>query len=162
MVKPCVFCSKNKKVCKVHIRSGKCGECVRRGRRCDLQVTKSEWDRLKEERERLLQSLEAAHIAQRVAQQTEERAREERNTAFAKEMRIRRQMDLLERREAEAIAVEEASIEEQEASELLDFPTGGSDLILSPSTWGLMEDQGFDLSSSFWTTGPALGFVSLR
>jgi len=154
MVKPCNYCSSHKKVCKVHIRSGRCGECVRRGRRCNLQVTRSEWTRLRAQRDRLTKELESAHAAQRAAQVTEERAREDRNKAFAKEMRVRREMDLLEGREADAIAAEEHSIEEEEFSEFLELGHS-SDFNLSPSTWDLMNDQGYDFSSDFWIQGPS-------
>merc|ERR1712098_897452 len=121
MVKPCNYCSSHKKVCKVHIRSGRCGECVRRGRRCNLQVTRSEWTRLRAQRDRLTKELE---------------------------------MDLLEGREADAIAAEEHSIEEEEFSEFLELGHS-SDFNLSPSTWDLMNDQGYDFSSDFWIQGPS-------
>ncbi|KAI6872769.1 hypothetical protein KC318_g18687 [Hortaea werneckii] len=130
MVKPCNYCSSHKK------------------------VTRSEWTRLRTQRDRLTKELESAHAAQRAAQVAEDRAREDRNKAFAKEMRIRREMDLLEGREADAIAAEEHSIEEKEFSELIEFDPS-SDFNLSPSTWDLMNDQGYDFSSNFWVQGPS-------
>merc|ERR1712224_756283 len=142
MVKPCNYCSSHKKVCKVHIRSGRCGECVRRGRRCNLQVTRSEWTRLRAQRDRLTKELESAHAAQRAAQVTEERAREDRNKAFAKEMRGRR--DRCRR----------AQHRRGGFSEFLEL--GHSSVFnLSPSTWDLMNDQGYDFSSDFWIQGPS-------
>merc|ERR1712111_130315 len=116
--------------------------------------TRSEWTRLRAQRDRLTKELESAHAAQRAAQVTEERAREDRNKAFAKEMRVRREMDLLEGREADAIAAEEHSIEEEEFSEFLELGHS-SDFNLSPSTWDLMNDQGYDFSSDFWIQGPS-------
>ena len=76
MVRPCGACVANKRVCRVHVRSGRCAECVRRGVKCNIRVTESEWDRLKKERDSLLARIEAA--------------REESNKALAKEMRLRR------------------------------------------------------------------------
>ena len=58
----------------------------------------------------------------------------DRNKAFAKELRVRKEIDLLERRETKAIAAEEHSIEEQELSELLDLDPPSVDFGLSPST----------------------------
>lgn len=95
-------------------------------------------------------------MQQRLARQAEDRAREEANTAFAKEMRIRQQLEQLDAREAEAISVEEANIENEEFSEFLATDPSDKLLTLSPSTWGLMEDQGYDLSSEFWRVGPSL------
>jgi hypothetical protein len=68
--------------------------------------------------------------------------------ARAKEERLRQQMDLLDRRADEAIAVEERNIqdlEQQEASETMAFdgPSEGLALQMSPSTWGAFE--GFPL-----------------
>ena len=63
-MKSCSFCKSHKSVCRVHVRSGKCAECVRRGRKCDLQVTRSEWDRLRRKREKLLKALKEAREAQ--------------------------------------------------------------------------------------------------
>ncbi|TKA50218.1 hypothetical protein B0A55_13594 [Friedmanniomyces simplex] len=110
---------------------------------------RSEWERLKNERVKLRKSIEEAHEAQ-------EKARDALNLAFAKEMRLRQQLDLLEKREAEAIAVEEASIEDQESverAEILEEFSFGPDIpggpILSPSTWNAL-DGGFDLGSEFW------------
>ena len=71
-------------------------------------------------------------------------------------MRLRQQLDLLETREAEAIAVEESSIEQQElaessevANDALLFDQGIPGLHLGPETWNAM-DGGFDLGSEFW------------
>jgi hypothetical protein len=94
----------------------------------------------------LSKSIEEAHEAQ-------EQAREAMNLAFAKEMRLRQQLDLLEKREAEAIAVEESSIEQAESSanaevlQDMSFSTPG--FSLSPSTWNAL-DGGFDLGAEFW------------
>lgn len=164
MVKPCASCAKNKRVCKVHVRSGKCSECLRRGQRCNLQVTQSEWERLKNEKERLRKAIKEAYEEQERARFKQERAREAQTAAFAKEMRLRQQMDLLDQRAADAVAVEEANIEElerQEANEVLEFtdPPTGLALNLSPHTWSALDD----LPASFWETpafDPVVGSVS--
>ena len=153
MVKPCSTCAKHHRLCKVHVRSGKCSECLRRGQRCDLKVTQSEWDRLKSEKLKLKQRIEEARVEQEEAVVAEARAREARRVAFAREMRLRQQMDLIDNRAAEAIAVEERSIEELELEEqngVLDFagPSAGLGLNLSPGTWSALDgfpDEFWDL-----------------
>jgi hypothetical protein len=60
-------------------------------------------------------------------------------------------MDLVDRRAEEAIAVEERSIEEQEAAEaaellLNDAPAESLSLNLSPGTWSALEGYG----DEFW------------
>lgn len=165
MVKPCKTCAKHGRVCKIHIRSGKCGECLRRGQRCDVKVAESEWEEFKEERARLRRRLANAQRAQRLAREAEDRARRAMNAEFEKEMRVRQEMDLLEDRIGEAIAVEEALIEEQEAEEraLADLPSDCVGFSLSPNTWNAFEG-GFNLDSEFWSipmdTGPSVPDLS--
>ncbi|GIZ47209.1 hypothetical protein CKM354_001030800 [Cercospora kikuchii] len=156
MVRACSTCAKHKRVCKVHTRSGKCNECVRRGQRCDIKVTKSEFDRLRTEKEKLLKGIEDARRAQEDARRALEAAHEASRVAFAREMRLRQQMDLIDRRADDAIAVEIANIEELEAeeraeAETLTFPesASGFSLHLSPGTWGAIEG----LSSEYWDLG---------
>jgi len=149
-MKKCSTCAKHGRVCKVHVRSGKCNECVRRGQRCDLQVSKSEFDRMLKEKEKLQSKIAEAQRAQDAADEALQKALEERQIARAREARLRQQMDLLDRRAAEAIAVEETCIEELEREEqgIMDLPLASSDggFMLSPLTWGALE--GF--SDSVW------------
>lgn len=154
MVKPCQTCEKRGRVCKVHIRSGKCSECLRRGQRCDLRVTQSEWDRLKNERLKIRRKLQDSRRAQ-------DQARAVLTAEHEKEMRLRQQLDLLEEKEAEAIAVEEANIEEQEAEEresaqatVLLEGSHHTGLHLAPSTWNALEG-GFDMDDDFWNIDPS-------
>lgn len=151
MVKACSTCKKHKRVCKVHARSGKCNECVRRGQRCDIQVSRSEFDRLRAEKEKLLQGIADARRAQEEAHKALEAAHEASRTAFAKEMRLRQQMDLVDRRADDAIAVEVANIEELEEQERQEEAARELSLNLSPTTWsaldGLPED--FFVDSAF-------------
>lgn len=147
MVKKCSTCAKHNRVCKVHVRSGKCSECLRRGQRCDVKVTQSEFHRLTSEREKLQNSIKESREAQNEALKASEKALEELRTARAREERLRRQMDLLDRRAEEAIAVEERSIVEQELDEgtiTFDGSSEGLALNLSPSTWGAFEGLPLD------------------
>ena len=154
MVKPCDTCVKHKRVCKVHVRSGRCGECYRRGQRCGLQVSSSEWERLKKRKEELRKGIREAYEAQVVARKAEEQAHEAMSAAFAKEMRLRRQMDLLDDQAEEALAVEDANIRVLESEEqggadetllLNDPPSGPS---LAPTTWSAWDG----LPDDFWDT----------
>ena len=80
-----------------------------------------------------------------------EKALEDLKITRVREERLRQQMDLVDRRAEEAIAVEERSIEEQEAAEAAellpnDATDGGLSLNLSPGTWGALEGYG----DEFW------------
>ncbi|KYG39922.1 hypothetical protein M433DRAFT_9598 [Acidomyces richmondensis BFW] len=46
--------------CKVDLRSSRCAECIRRARKCDLVVTRTEFDKLRSIRLRLKEQLERA------------------------------------------------------------------------------------------------------
>ena len=146
MVQKCSTCIKHNCVCKVHVRSGRCNECNRRNQRCDAKVTRSEFRRLTEEKQKLGRSIDAALSAQADAL-------EALRTARAREERLRQQMDLLETRASEAIAVESRAIEELEEEERrADAETlvPDSGVItgpqLSPSTWGALDG----LDDNFW------------
>jgi hypothetical protein len=149
MVQKCATCKKHNRVCRVHVRSGKCSECLKRGQRCDVRVTQSEFQRLAEEKKKLQGEIKKAQEAQSEAMRAQEKAFEELRVARAREERLRRQMDLIDSRADEAIAVESRELAEQELeeSELLpDVPTVGLALNLSPQTWGAFEDYPLD----FW------------
>jgi chromosome segregation ATPase len=139
IVKKCSSCDKHSRVCKVHVRSGKYNECLRRGQRCDVKVTQSEFKRLAEEKDKLRKRIQEARDEQEAAMKVHEKALEDLKIARAREERLRQQMDLVDRRAEEAIAMEERSIEEQEAAERMElFPndviTEGLSLNLSPGT----------------------------
>ena len=100
------------------------------------------------EKEKLRAQIKESRDAQEVAMKAHEKALEDLRVARAKEERLRQQMDLVDRRAEEAIAVEERDIEDQEQAEAL-LPENASDafgLSLSPSTWGAFEG----LPSDFW------------
>jgi hypothetical protein len=154
MVKKCSTCVKHNRICRVHVRSGKCGACNRLGQRCDVKVTQSEFQRLAAEKARLKKEIQESRDKQEAAFKVHEEALAEMRVARAREERLRQQMDLLDRRADEAIAVEERNIqdlEQQEASETMAFdgPSEGLALQLSPSTWGAFE--GFPLE--YWEDG---------
>jgi hypothetical protein len=150
MVKKCSTCDKHGRICKVHVRSGKCSECLRRGQRCDVRVTQSEFKRLAVEKNKLREGIQKARDEQEAAMKIHEKALEDLKIARAREERLRQQMDLVDRRAEEAIAVEERGIAEQEAAEavLPEVATDGMSLNLSPSTWSALE--GFP--DEFWDT----------
>ena len=144
MVQKCSSCVQHNRVCKVHLRSGKCNHCNRQNQRCDVKVTQSEFRRLTEEKQKLKRQIDEALSAQADAL-------EALRTARAREERLRQQMDLTDRRAAEAIAVESRALEELDAREgqetlPLDTPSEGLALQLSPSTWGALEE----VPDGFW------------
>ena len=150
MVKKCSTCVKHNRVCKVHVRSGKCGACVRLGQRCDVRVSESEFRRLLAEKEKLKAQIQESREAQETAFKAHEAALEELRVARAREDRLRQQMDLLDRKAADAISVEERNIEEMEAAEVSDLAPAVAEApsgpLLSPATWGAFEG----LSDEFW------------
>jgi hypothetical protein len=144
MVQKCSSYVKHNRVCKVHLRSRKCNHCNRQNQRCDVKVTQSEFRRLTEEKQKLKRQIDEALSAQADAL-------EALRTARAREERLRQQMDLTDRRAAEAIAVESRALKELDAQEgeetlPLDTPSEGLALQLSPSTWGALED----VPDGFW------------
>jgi len=111
-----------------------------------VRITESEWKRLKSERDKILQQLDAVQ--------------EVRRKAFAKEQRLYKQLDLLDRRGGEAVAVadrEAAQSDELDASDIFaeEFladippPPDESGLALTPGTWSAMGG----LSDDFWSGG---------
>ncbi|KAI7205651.1 hypothetical protein KC333_g9370 [Hortaea werneckii] len=142
MVKKCSTCAKHNRVCKVHVRSGRCNECTRRNQRCDVKVTQNEFRRLIDEKQKLRRNIDEALSAQADAL-------EALRTARAREERLRQQMDLIDKRAEEAISVESRAVEEQEMGETLDtsgVDTTGLALQLSPDTWGCLND----VPAGFW------------
>ena len=171
MVKKCSTCVKHGRVCKVHVRSGKCSECLRRGQRCDIRVTESEFKRLAAQKEKLRAQIKESRVAQDAAMKAHEKvfedlriarekALEDLQVARAREERLRREMDLIDRRAEEAIAVEEKNIEEEEnetmgVEALSDEVTMGPSL--GPHTWSALEG----LPEDFWDLVPPLPIAPL-
>jgi len=148
MPRACSACRRRGTVCKVHVRSGRCGECHLHGSTCDIRVTQAEWEELRSQRERLLRDIEASRKAQ-------EAARRAMDEAFGEELRLRKEMSHLEKRAEEAIAVEDAHLypEPREVLELPPAPPG--DLALSPFTWSAVNG----LDDQFWAASPSVPWV---
>jgi hypothetical protein len=152
MVQKCSSCVKHKRVCKVHVSTGKCSACYFKNQRCDIRVTQSEFTRLAEEKEKLRRQIKESQEAQDNALKAHEKALYDLRVARSREERLRQQMDLIDRRADDAIAVEAREIEEMEraeGSETITFgevPEDGFNLHLSPSTWGAFEGYPLD----FW------------
>jgi hypothetical protein len=89
MVKKCSLCDKYSRVYKVHIRSGKCSECLRRGQRCDVKVTQSEFKRLAKEKDKLRRRIQEARDEQEAAIRVYEKALEDLKVARARKERLR-------------------------------------------------------------------------
>lgn len=162
MVQKCAACAKNNRVCKVHVRSGKCSACLHRGQQCNVRVTESEFKRLAAEKEKLRDRIKESRAAQDAAMKAHEKALEELRVQRAREERLRLQMDLLDKRAEEAIAVEEREISELEQKEsVMEFtePSEGLALNLSPSTWSAFEGLPFDYWESFDCGGTGAGAV---
>ena len=151
MVQKCSSCRKHNRVCKVHVRSGKCSACHFKNQSCDVRVTQTEFARLAAEKRKLQTQIKETIEAQDAAVKAHEKALEDLRVARSREERLRKQMDLLDRRADDAIAVETREIEEMEQAEgsgvlsLENASEEGFNLHLSPSTWGAFE--GFPLEA---------------
>lgn len=164
MPRACSHCRENNKECRVHVKSGVCGECILKNRRtCDVRITQNEWQHLLSERTRLLKELKESHDAQELAEKdcraailAQERAEESRRAAVSLESSLRDQLKKIESEAGDAIAVEEAQIlalERQEERESRAVPTSDA-LTLSPATWSLMGGVTDDLWESGAGTTP--------
>jgi hypothetical protein len=140
----CSPCKAAGRVCRVHVRSGRCGACNRTNDlSCDISVTASEFQRLLRERKTLNDKLLANRQELEAARSALDVAHERYATALAKESRLVKQLDQTAKRASEAIAVEERGIQEAETSEFLeelDLPSFESlpfddRLLLSPRGW---------------------------
>jgi hypothetical protein len=89
MVKKCSSYDKHGRVYKVHVRSGKYSECLRRGQRCDVKVTQSEFKRLTEEKDKLRRRIQEARDEQEAAIRVHEKALEDLKVARTREERLR-------------------------------------------------------------------------
>lgn len=149
MVTKCSNCKPHPhRVCKVLVRSGKCGECLKRGSRCDVAVTRNEFSRLVAEKERLDAQIKEARKEQ-------DAAFEAMRVARAKEDRLTKQLALNEKRAEEAIAVESAALEELEEDPAQPaWPAGPAEL--TTSVWSAMDRLPLD----FWESDASLAIPS--
>ena len=146
MMKFCSTCRRYSRVYKVHLRSESCNECLRRNQRCDVRVIENEWKKFKTEKFKLRQEIRDALAAQKETRKAEDKAAFERRVTLVKEMRLRQQMNLLEKRVDEAIALKEAQIVEENPIMNFDLEDPMPSLHLGPLIWSALDD----LSDSFW------------
>ena len=109
---PCSGCrnakisSRSRVRCVVGIRSGRCSECIRKGRKCAVLLKRVEWERLRDLRESLQSRLQKA----------EEREEELQQQQWAKQraevMSLREQARLSSARTDEEVAQEIERVEE--------------------------------------------------
>jgi hypothetical protein len=141
MPSPCSACrnarvpeGKSRPRCIVDVRFGCCSECVRKGySSCDVSVTWTEWERLREQRRRLKRKLEEA----------EEKVTE----AMAHVHRLRKQLRVAEEREEKAITKEFTALQEL-PSEVSENP---SDFLLEPEGEPSEIAEVFQLPLESWT-----------
>lgn len=140
----CSPCKKAGRVCKVHVRSGRCGACnASNDSSCDIQVTASEFRRLAKERNSLREKMSSHRGELEAARLALEAAHDRYSSALAKEGRLLKQIEQNEKRAGEAISVEERGIEEQEFEEFqteLDLPSFepfpfDDRLLMAPVDW---------------------------
>lgn len=141
MPSPCSACrnarvpeGKSRPRCVVDVRFGCCSECVRKGySSCDVTVTWTEWERLRNQRRRLKRKLEEA----------EEKVTE----AMTHVHRLRKQLRVAEEREEKAITKEFTALQElpSEVSE------GPSDFLLEPEGEPSEIAEVFQLPLESWT-----------
>lgn len=101
---PCGSCVRHGEVeCRVGLRSGRCSHCSRHGRKCDLIVTRQEWDSLKCERQQLGRQIDDVD--------------RDLEKLLQKRVELRKRSDALEDRAGEAAVREQANIEQLERFE---------------------------------------------
>lgn len=160
MPTPCAYCKSHRLECKVDLRSGRCAECVRRARKCDLVVTRAEFDKLRSSRLKLKEQLERAEDEEEKLSEEHEVLLARIRTQQARIRRLRKQLRFSEHQEGAAFEKELASIEEAEEQErsllassseplavelppLEVFPIDDR-LMMSPSQWA-------DLAGDAWS-----------
>ena len=67
MVKNCSTCVKHNRVCKVHVRLGKCSAYIRLGQRCDVYILESKFKRLLSKKEKLKAQIKELRETQEIA-----------------------------------------------------------------------------------------------
>jgi hypothetical protein len=134
IVQKCSSCRKHNRMCKVYIRSGKCSAYHFKNQSCDVRVTQSEFTRLAAEKIKLQTQIKETIDAQNAAVKAHKKALEDLRVARSKEERLRKQIDLVNRRAEDTIAVKSREIEEIEQAE------GSGVLSFSP-----VSDKGFNL-----------------
>ena len=147
MPTPCGRCKHSSSLCKVDLRSGRCSECIRCERRCDLSITRQEWLCLKKEKANLEKDVEE---------------RKEAVTAIMVEkLQLRKKLAMSTGVQAKAVNRKLASLAEREdklnvpTEPGISFPPSPNHVVdgpeMSPQSWASEEC----LPRCFWSTpGP--------
>ena len=146
MMKFCSTCRRHSRVCKMHLRSESCSECLRRNQRCDVRVIENEWKKLKTEKFKLRQEIRDALAAQEETRKTENKTASDRRVTLIKKMRLRQQMNLLKKKVDEVISLKKAQIAEKSSIMNFDFKNSTSSLHLDSLIWNAFDD----LFEFFW------------
>ena len=96
----CSACRRDRAKCVVSSESTFCGQCLEKGRRCDLHLAESEWEKIELERTQLEAQLKEIE--------------EQESVLLPRKLRLRCQLGVLSKKEGEAIKCELAAIEDQE------------------------------------------------
>ena len=121
MMKFCSTCCRYSRICKVHFRFENCNECFRRNQRYNVRVIENEWKKFKIEKFKLRQEIRDALAIQKKACKTKDKTAFERCVILINKMRLRQQMNLLEKRVDEIIALKKAQIVEENSFVNFDF-----------------------------------------
>ena len=108
--------------CIVGPRSGRCSECIRKGRKCDVTLSRPEWKRLRDSREDFKKKLERA-------EEKEAELLQQLLTHKARTIRLRKQLRLAKSRTDNAIAQELDNLEIVEELEEELVPNKGTRVV---------------------------------
>lgn len=129
----CRNCRNAGLACRVHVRSGRCGQCNSRNLLdCNIRISEEEWDAIRETKRRLTEEIEKSRLERL-------RLEELRNSLESNERRLRAEMEENDRRAAEAISVEEQDIQRLERLEAAEASSSAAGFALSPFTWSVMD-----------------------
>jgi len=117
MPSPCSRCSSRSLSCLIDLSSGRCSECIRSGRKCDLVVSETDWANLRKLKKSVQEQLDEVEL--RASQLHLELAAiaAQMSTLSSRRLRLRKEAGLLSEKEKEMFARELASIEEVERLE---------------------------------------------
>ena len=96
----CSACRHDCAKCVISSESTFCGRCLEKGRRCDLHLAESEWEKMELERTQLKAQLKEI--------------KEQESVLLPRKLRLRHQLGVLSKKEGEAIKCELAAIKDQE------------------------------------------------
>ena len=137
----CDNCEASGSVCRVDVRSGRCGECVRKNeRKCNVAVTWSEFEKLRDVRLKLREKMKLALREHERLRDEQRRAREAEMASEAKLLRLQRQLFVAEEKEEAAVSTELRSLEESEnpiEDSLTVTPSADDSCLALPADWSL-------------------------